>query len=191
MPGLLGWVWPRKAAQSTQLPVVIRRVRREDLDAVFELWCSLGDEEIPQPPLSFDRWGPGIAVPAAGAMPTSHIPLEPSMCVRQHLAATVSHPASACFVAEHEGALVGFVTCSWSDHPTMGGHTGQIEELYVRPAVRRRAVGTQLLRAALAYLRDYEATVFKVEVPFGDARAIRFFQRSDWVRESTALTLHD
>lgn len=191
MPGFPAWVRLRNANETVPLPVVIRRVRHDDLDAAFELWCSFGDEKIPQPPLSFDRWGPGVAVPADGAMSTSHIPLEPSMCVRQHLAGTVTHPASACFVAEHDGALVGFVTCSWSGHPTMVGRTGHIEELYVRPAVRRRAVGSRLLQAALDYLRDHEVTVFKVEVPVGGAMAIRFFQRSDWVCESTALALYD
>lgn len=191
MPGFPAWVRSRNASGPTPLPVVVRRVRHDDLDEVFELWCSFGDEEIPQPPLSFDRWGPGIAVPNDGAMSTSHIPLEPSMCVREHLAGTVTHRASACFVAEHDGDLLGFVTCSWSGHPTMVGRTGYVEELYVRPSVRRRAVGSRLLQAALDYLRDCEATVFKVEVPVGGAKGIRFFQRSGWVCESTALTLHD
>jgi ribosomal protein S18 acetylase RimI-like enzyme len=170
--------------------VKVRRIEQDDIDAVYGLWCQYGNEFM-GPALSFDRWGPGVAVPVDEAMPTEHIPPEPSIAVRQHLRQTVDHPASACFVAEHDGAVAGFATAHWYSHPTLVGRTGAIEELYVVPDLRRQGVGSQLVDHVLGYLRDMQATAFRAESQRGDKRAMAFFRALGWATEVTVFSLYD
>lgn len=170
--------------------VKVRRIGQADVDAVYGLWCQYGNEFM-GPALSFDRWGPGVAVPVDEAMPTEHIPPEPSIAVRRHLELTVDHPESACFVADRDGDLVGFATARWQAHPTLVGRTGAIEELYVQPAGRRQGVGSQLVLYVLDYLRAMQATSFRAEADAGDKRAVAFFRALGWTAELTVFSLYD
>jgi ribosomal protein S18 acetylase RimI-like enzyme len=172
------------------MTVKVRRIQRDDVDTVYLLWCQYGNEFM-GPAMSFDRWGPGVAVPVEEAMSTDHIPPEPSIAVRRHLEQTVDNPQSACFVADRDGDIMGYATASWSSHPTLVGRTGTIEELYVQPDARRQGIGSLLVLHVLDYLRSMQAASFRAEAQLGDKRALAFFRALGWSTELALFSLYD
>ena len=59
-----------------------------------------------------------------------------------------------CYVAEADGRIVAYLACALMHHPAMSGAVGELEDFYVMPAYRRRGIGTQLVRTAVATLRQ-------------------------------------
>ena len=62
------------------------------------------------------------------------------------LRAVLAHPATALFVAEAEGRIVGMLTLAWYDAPS--GRKAWIEDVVVDAAVRGLGLGEALVRAA-------------------------------------------
>lgn len=65
------------------------------------------------------------------------------------LRAMLAHPATALFVAEAEGRIVGMLTLAWYDAPS--GRKAWIEDVVVDAAVRGFGAGEALVRAAQAH----------------------------------------
>jgi len=66
-----------------------------------------------------------------------------------------AHQLVRCFVAEEQGVISGFVTCSIQGHPVMPGLSGEIEELYVQPVepdAHRLANQADLVKQAVAFM---------------------------------------
>ena len=67
------------------------------------------------------------------------------------LRAMLAHPATALFVAEAEGRIVGMLTLAWYDAPS--GRKAWIEDVVVDTAYRGRGLGRMLVERALAFAR--------------------------------------
>lgn len=99
-------------------------------------------------------------------------------------------------VGEEEGEVVGYIltglrTPSFfsrlerrtrllfrrerEDDPDL--HTGHVMNLAVDPAHRRRGLGTELLQAGLAYLKDIGAEQVELEVRTGNREAIQLYRK--------------
>ncbi len=68
------------------------------------------------------------------------LPESSAQLILANLKQYVTHQAVHRFVAEEQGILIGFVTCSVTGHPVMPGLSGEIEELYVQSNPRRQEV---------------------------------------------------
>ena len=71
----------------------------------------------------------------------------------------LTEPDVAVFVADQEGAVVGYVyigvePLSWKE---LRGPAGFIHDIAVRDEARRSGVATRLLEAAVAWLREHDA----------------------------------
>ena len=72
----------------------------------------------------------------------------------------------AFLVAEHDGAVVGFLVADVT--PNAGRDIGHVKDLAVSPESRGRGLGRALLRAGLVRLRTAGAAVAKLEVREGN-----------------------
>ncbi len=69
-------------------------------------------------------------------------------------------------------ALLTFRAGVWDPGPVT-----LLEELYVRPKLRNRGIGTELLHAAFAAAREHGSTTFEIHVDEEDVDAQRFYER--------------
>lgn len=101
------------------------------------------------------------------------------------LSAKLADDDSCLAVAEHDGALVGYVAgyC----HPTFyaSGYTAWVDEVFVNAAFRKRGVGRQLMEAFEAWAASRECTLVSLATraagPFyerlGYAAAAEYFKK--------------
>ncbi|MFD1210548.1 GNAT family N-acetyltransferase [Arthrobacter sp. GCM10027362] len=75
------------------------------------------------------------------------------------------------------GAPTGFAFLTLRPTPYYDGALAQLEELYVRPGLRGRGIGTALLTAAILRVRERGAAEVHINVDEVDADARRFYER--------------
>jgi GNAT superfamily N-acetyltransferase len=68
--------------------------------------------------------------------------------------AKLKDSAACLLVAEHEGALVGYVSGSARSAFYVGGMTAWIDEILVLPELRRAGIGRRLMEAFEAWAQD-------------------------------------
>ena len=96
------------------------------------------------------------------------------------------------FVAEDEhGDAVGILTLNECAAIYAGGRFGEISELYVRPHVRSRRIGSELLQAAIRFGRAREWRRLEVGAPDVPrwSRTIAFYLRNGFVDVGPRLKL--
>lgn len=76
-----------------------------------------------------------------------------------------------------DGDPLGFAYLTARPSPYFDGPLVQLEELYVRPALRDRGLGSALLEAAVAWARDLDAGELHIGVDEGDVDTRRFYER--------------
>src|SRR5713226_2278781 len=83
------------------------------------------------------------------------LPEASAQLILANLKQYATHQFARCFVAEEQHAIIGFVTCCVMSHPVMPGLSGEIEELYVQPALgaHRQEIKTNLVRQAVAFMQ--------------------------------------
>ncbi|WP_353829294.1 GNAT family N-acetyltransferase [Agromyces sp. SYSU T0242] len=72
---------------------------------------------------------------------------------------------------------VGFAYLTLRPTPYGDGPLAQLEELYVRPALRDQGIGTRLLVAALDQVRERDAIEMHINVDEVDVDTRRFYER--------------
>jgi ribosomal protein S18 acetylase RimI-like enzyme len=97
------------------------------------------------------------------------------------LRALLDRDPGALIVADDGGAVVGSVIAGWD------GWRGAIYRLAVDPAYRRQGLGRRLLRAAEARLTAVGARRMHAVVVGSDARAVGFWDASDWEHQDGQL----
>lgn len=76
---------------------------------------------------------------------------------------------------------VGFAYLTLRPTPYGDGPLAQLEELYVRPELRDRGIGTRLLVAALDAVRERDAIEMHINVDEVDVDTRRFYERHGFV----------
>jgi GNAT superfamily N-acetyltransferase len=77
--------------------------------------------------------------------------------------------------------FTGFAFLTLRPTPYFDGPLAQLEELYVRPPLRARGLGTALLQAAIQLVRDHGGGEIHINVDEVDAGARRFYERHGFV----------
>lgn len=100
-------------------------------------------------------------------------------------------PEAVVFVAEHEGAVVGYVYAglepqSWKE---LREACGFIHDVAVDEAARRSGVATALMRAAIDWLRDQRAPRVVLWSAERNEAAQQLFARIGFRRTMTEMTL--
>ncbi|MFC0680625.1 GNAT family N-acetyltransferase [Lysobacter korlensis] len=76
---------------------------------------------------------------------------------------------------------IGFAFLTLRPTPYYDGPLAQLEELYVRPALRDRGIGTELLTQAIELVRARGAGEMHINVDEIDADTRRFYERHGFV----------
>jgi ribosomal protein S18 acetylase RimI-like enzyme len=97
------------------------------------------------------------------------------------LRALLDRDPGALILAEDGGAVVGSVIAGWD------GWRGAIYRLAVDPAFRRQGLGRRLLGAAETRLAALGARRMHAVVVGTDARAVAFWDASDWEHQDGQL----
>ena len=156
----------------------IRRAERSDLDALGRLGATLMRIHYAFDPKRF-------IAPYAGV----------EHGYASFLGSVLDAPDNAVFVAEQDGTIAGYVYAaleppSWKE---LRGPAGFIHDVIVDEARRRSGIATQLMQAALDWLRDRGAPRALLGSAAPNAEAQRLFRRlgfRDTMIEMT-IELHD
>lgn len=93
--------------------------------------------------------------------------------------------AGALLVAEAEGELIGVLAASWLHAIHVPGRYGVIQDLWVDPEWRSRAIGRDLVEAYAAIAREQGAARIEVGLPKEDFERIEateaFYRRNEFV----------
>lgn len=80
-----------------------------------------------------------------------------------------------CFVAvTHEGTIVGYATYFFA-YFTWVGKSLYMDDLYVKPEFRGRGIGTQLIKAVIAYAKEAKCAKVRWQVSHWNTPAIEFY----------------
>jgi hypothetical protein len=106
-----------------------------------------------------------------------------------------AHQAVRCFVAEEQGAIIGFLTCSVMGHPIEPGLSGEIEELYVETHPHRHEIKVELVRQAVKFMQTLGAGSIHTRICIGDecpeeAELRAFWQSLGWVNDTTNYAIY-
>ena len=86
------------------------------------------------------------------------------------------------FLAEDaQGRATGFALLALRPTPYFDGPLVQLEELYVRPGLRARGIGTALLETAVAFAREQGSREMHIGVDEIDVDTRRFYERHGYV----------
>ena len=129
--------------------MVVRRIREEDAQAVSDLYW----QEV------YRREGGGRVPDCTG---TTEWQEELS---RRGYAQMATHKSELCFVAEEEGAIVGWVVCEFVSHETQLVPEGRLHQPFVTLAERREEIAGRLVETAVGALRKKKVDVIHAQVP--------------------------
>ncbi|KAA9005589.1 GNAT family N-acetyltransferase [Histidinibacterium aquaticum] len=87
-------------------------------------------------------------------------------------------PLGAAWVLGLVRAPVGYIVVTFSWSLELGGMVGAIDELWVRPSVRRRGIATEALHGISGALSDGGVQALNLQVPEGAETALRLFRRA-------------
>ncbi len=97
-------------------------------------------------------------------------------------------PHGALWLIGPRKAPVGYVMVSFGWSLEYGGLDAVVDEIYIRPAVRRRGMGGDALHQLSVGLRDAGVRALHLEVDRSDERAQQFYRRNRFkMRERFAL----
>jgi GNAT superfamily N-acetyltransferase len=168
----------------------IRPLQPDDIEQVRLLWGAnvLDELEI----LSYDRWGPGIAVPVREDVAEAKVQtLDPKEGMTRLLEHLVTSTDAFCLVHTSDTGILGYVVASVDDQGVNDFRSAKIDELYVREDSRRQGIATGLVQAALAELRRRDAWVFRVEVNTNWKAGRRFWDTQRWEQDAVLYRLYD
>jgi len=149
----------RRPIPPPDLRVTIRRAGREDLEALTPL---------------FDAYRQFYEQPTD--LPAS----------RRFLSDRLSHDESVVLVAEENGLAVGFIQLYPLFSSISLGRTFILNDLFVRPAARRKGVGARLLEAARSYGDEAGAHYLELSTAV-DNPAQRLYEACGWALDREFL----
>ena len=139
--------------------IAIREVEVADAEIVKSFWLNLAREmfEIE-----------GRIVPS----------VENAEVWTSYLLKRVEQGRVEALIARKNGEPVGFINwsypTSWFQTSTREAH---IEDLYVKPAYRRRGLGTRLMEEAMKRIREKGVGNVEVSVLSDNVKAVRFYEK--------------
>jgi ribosomal protein S18 acetylase RimI-like enzyme len=94
------------------------------------------------------------------------------------------------FLGELDGSLAGLLVLRTAPTLSAADDWAEITEMYVRPASRRRGVGTALVQAALVYACEQDCTQAHLLVDPENRTALSFYESAGFRRDSWEMRLH-
>ncbi len=87
-------------------------------------------------------------------------------------------PHGAIWLIGPRRAPVGYIVVTFGWSVEFGGLDGIVDELYIRPAVRRRGMGFEALNGISKAMKDANLKALHLEADRADERLIGFYRRA-------------
>ena len=87
-------------------------------------------------------------------------------------------PLGAVYLIGPSRGPIGYIVVTFGWSIEFGGMDGFIDELYIRPGVRGRGVGSEVITALTAMLKSVGMTALHLEVAPDNDKAIRLYTRA-------------
>ncbi|RYH03354.1 GNAT family N-acetyltransferase [Salipiger sp. IMCC34102] len=100
-------------------------------------------------------------------------------------------PLGAVWLIGPQRAPLGYVMVTFGWSVAQGGMVGWLEELFIRPSVRGRGIGTEVLHAVTVSLRRAELRAMHVIVPDDAPELARFCARTGFSVTTTPTLMTD
>ena len=152
------------------MAVTIRRAQQSDLNQLLALWQELAE-------LHADL------VPEFGLEPGK------GQSVRAHLAELLRDDNERVFVAEENGALIGFINGAVRENPPVFAerYIGYTADAIVTARSRRRGVGEQLVNAINAWFRERSIRIIHLTAATGNPIAQAFWCKMGFAEYMTRM----
>lgn len=101
----------------------------------------------------------------------------------------ITGEGGVCFVAERDGAIIGYVIGGWShlNFSAYKGKRAELENICVAEKVRSKGVGALLVEALFDWAKQNGATHVMVDAYAPNLRAITFYETQGFTPYSTVL----
>ena len=136
----------------------VRRIRHDEGEQVAGLWDEMVD---------------GVLRPRGKAN------------IAAMLTLSATSPHAACFVADDDGVLRGFVLAELADDGLLPARFGRVEEL-----CGPRELLPDLVAAAVAWLHEQGVWVVRAEAEEDDPEAIELLTQLGWQREAVRFAAY-
>jgi ribosomal protein S18 acetylase RimI-like enzyme len=112
---------------------------------------------------------------------------------QEYFAGLLNDPGVALFVAEQDGALMGYGHANIAEAPAIPlfvpRRYGVVDEIVVSSACQNRGVGTQLMDSMHNWAREMGATSVELNVYEFNETAIRFYERLGYRTVSRKMSM--
>lgn len=88
-------------------------------------------------------------------------------------------------------APLGYVLISFGWSADMGGMIGWVEDIYIRPSVRKRGIGTEVLHALAVTLGRADLRALHVRIADGDDALARFCAKAGFGKDQMIRVMTD
>ena len=99
-------------------------------------------------------------------------------------------PLGAVWLIGPQRAPLGYVLVTFGWSVRLGGMIGWVEEVFIRPSVRSRGIGTEVLHAIAVSLGPAGIQALQVRVD-GDERLARFYKRVGFAQTDDQRVMTD
>lgn len=99
-------------------------------------------------------------------------------------------PYGAVYLMGPTRAPIGFATLTFSWSLEFGGMSATLNALYVRPAVRRRGIASEVLISLRKMLREAQVTGLHIQVEDHNTAARRLFERARFEQQDGISVMH-
>jgi GNAT superfamily N-acetyltransferase len=100
-------------------------------------------------------------------------------------------PEGAVWLVGPPRAPLGYVIVTFGWSVALGGREAWIEDVFVRPSVRRRGIGREVLHAIGVSLRQAEVRALQVRLPADQATAISFCSSAGFTQNPGLAVMTD
>ncbi len=152
------------------MSVTIRRAQQSDLDQLVTLWYELAELHA-------------ALLPEFALVPTQE------QSVRAHLAELLRDDRERVFVAEENGALIGYINGAARENPPVfvEHYIGYIEDAIVTARSRRRGIGEQLVDAMNAWFRERGVRIIHLTAATGNPVSQAFWRKMGYAEYMTRM----
>lgn len=98
-------------------------------------------------------------------------------------------PLGAIWTVGPQKAPLGYIMISFGWSVPLGGMIGWVEDIFIRPSVRNRGIGTEVLHAVARNLAQADLKAVHAQIPAGQEAIARFCQKAGLRSEESLLVL--
>lgn len=100
-------------------------------------------------------------------------------------------PLGAVWLIGPARAPLGYVLISFGWSVTLGGMTGWVEDIFIRPSVRKRGIGKEVLHAVALGLGQADLRALHARIPDGNDGLAQFCAKAGFGRDETQRVMTD